>query len=161
MSGLIEQLKEFDIADDTVVDFTWSSGCDIMHYTDDWHDSAYNDTGVIHALGEAVSQGVFFEHGNSVIDELRDDDHLEDFDENDEDADLTEYVTEAIMENIWDYDFIERDVTKYDHKRGWVDMSFSLSAPWGVLKESNEYFGDADWTASARTKKGTRVSVGD
>ena len=79
MSGLIEQLKEFDIADDTVVDFTWSSGCDIMHYNDDWQDDAMNNTGVIHALAEAVSQGVFFEHGNSVIDELRDDDHLENF----------------------------------------------------------------------------------
>tara|TARA_R110002060_G_scaffold72958_1_gene81729 strand:- start:206 stop:688 length:483 start_codon:yes stop_codon:yes gene_type:complete len=160
MSGLIEQLKEFDIADDTVVDFTWSSGCDIMHYTDDWQDDAYSNTGVIQALSEATTQGVFFEHGNSVIDTLREDDLLENFDEGDEDADLTEYITETIMDNIWDYDFIESDVTKYDHKRGWVNMSFSLSAPWGVLKESSEYFG-GDWKASARTKKNTRVSVGD
>ena len=160
MSGLIEQLKEFDIADDTVVDFTWSNGCDIMHYTDDWQDDAMSNTGVIQALAEAATQGVFYENGNSIIDALREDDHMENFDEEDEDADLIEYVTETIADNHYDYDFFERDVTKYDHKRGWVDMSFSLSAPWGVLKESNEYFGDADWKASARTKKNTRVSVG-
>ena len=90
----------------------------------------------------------------------REDDHLENFDEEDEDADLTEFITETIMDNVWEYDFIERDVTKYDHKRGWVDMSFSLSVPWGVLKESNEFFG-SDWKASTRTKKNTRVSVGE
>ncbi len=62
--------------------------------------------------------------------------------------------------NMSDHDWIDRNVTKYDHKRGWVDMSFELSAPWGVLKEREEYFG-SDWTACTRTKKGTSVSVGD
>ena len=158
MSGLIEQLKEFDIADDTDVCFTWTSGTDIWHCNDDWYDTAYSNTGVIQALAEAVSQGVFYKSGNSVIEELRDNELLEAYER--DDSGFTDFVAEAIMDNIWDYDWIDRSVTKYDHKRGWVDMSFDMSAPWGVLKESSEFFG-SDWKATARTRKGTSVSVGD
>jgi len=158
MSGLIEQLKEFNIEDDASVSFTWTSGTDIWHCNDDWHDDAYNNTGVIQALAEAVSQGIFYKSGNSVIEELRDNDLLEAYER--DDSGFTDFVAETIMDNIWDYDWIDRNVTKYDHKRGWVDMSFELSAPWGVLKECEEYFG-SDWTACTRTKKGTSVSVGD
>ena len=69
-----------------------------------------------------------------------------------DDSGFTEFVAETISENMHDYDWIEYNVTKHDHKRGWVDLSFDMSAPWGVLKESSQFFGP-DWKASTRTKK--------
>lgn len=156
--SLIEQLKEFDIADDTSVSFTWSGGTDIMHYTDDWYDSAYSETGVIYALAEAVTQGVFYENGNEILDEMRDEELLGAYERND--SGFTDFVAEVIEENLWDYCWIDRDVTKYDHKRGFVNLSFEMSAPWGILKNSSEYL-DSSWSATAQTKKGTHVSVGD
>lgn len=148
MSNLIERLENLNIDPDAEVTFIWRDNCDIMHYTDDWLEDALNETNVLNELAEAATTGIFYKNGNWVLDDLRKKNLLKDYERGEED--FTGYCADAIFETIWSHDWVEKEVTRYDHKRGNVDMSFRMKAPWHFVKGSDQYFTD-NWSAVVGT----------
>jgi len=156
MSNLIDRLKAFDIASDTEVVFTWKEACDIMHYNEDWHEDAFVETGVINELAEAATTGVFYKNGNWALDTLRDEGLLEGYERGSEE--FTGFCADAMGETVWDHGWVEQEVTRYDHKRGSVEMSFTMKAPWRLLRDSSQYFTD-NWSATVNTENAGYVTL--
>ena len=82
-----------------------------------------------------IRGGAFYGKGNSILDEMRDDGLLDEYERGDEA--FTDFVAEVIGESFYDYDWIEQSTQRFDHKRGWTDLSMELSVPLGHLKESS------------------------
>ena len=156
MSNLIDRLKAFDIASDTEVVFTWKEACDIMHYNEDWHENAFVETNVINELAEAATTGVFYKNGNWALDTLRDEGLLEGYERGSEE--FTGFCADAMGETVWDHGWVEQEVTRYDHKRGSVEMSFTMKAPWRLLRDSSQYFTD-NWSATVNTENAGYVTL--
>ena len=66
------------------------------------------------------------------LNEMRDDGLLDEYERGDEA--FTDFVAEVIGETFYEYDWIEQSTQRFDHKRGWTDLSMELSAPLGHFK---------------------------
>ena len=83
---------------------------------------------------------------------------LDDYERGDEA--FTDFVAEVIGESFYDYDWIEQSTQRFDHKRGWTDLSMELSAPLGHFKE--EFYNSnplPSWTCQVRDGKGNLVTL--
>ena len=153
-----DKIKALGADDETSVSFSWEEGCDVFHYNETHVETALGETGAAAVLAEAITEGVFYEKGNSVLEEMRDDGLLEDYERGDES--FTEFVAEVIGESFYDYDWIEQSTQRFDHKRGWTDLSMELSAPLGHFKE--EFYNMnplPNWTCQVRDGKGNLVTL--
>ena len=65
---------------------------------------------------------------------------------------FTDFVAEVIGDSFYEYDWIEQSTQRFDHKRGWTDLSMELSVPLGNLKD--EFCPLIGWTAKVQTPNG-------
>ena len=145
------KIRALKLEDSTNVNLTWEEGCDVHHYTDDHVDMAVSNTGIAHTLAEAITEGPLYKNGNEILEEMRDDGLLDDYERGSED--FTSFVAEVIEDNHWDYDWFEYETTKYDHKRGFTTFTLDFDVKAGDLKDHPHAF--IGWTASVRTDNGT------
>ena len=152
-----DKIKALGADDETTVNFSWEEGCDVFHYNETHVETALGETNAAYELAEAITGGVFYEKGNSILETMREDGLLDDYERGDEY--FTEYVAEVITNNLYDYDWIERSTQRFDHKRGWTDLSMALSIPLGDLKETG-YNPLPSWTCQVRDGNGNLVTLG-
>ena len=155
-----DKIKALGATDETDVNFSWEEGCDVFHYNETHVETAMGETGAAYALAEAVTEkgSVFYDKGNSVIETLREDGMLDDYERGDEN--FTHFVAEVIGESFYDYDWIEQSTQRFDHKRGWTDLSMELSVPLGHLKEESYNHNPLpNWTCQVRDGKGNLVTL--
>jgi len=152
-----DKIKALGADDETSVNFSWEEGCDVFHYNETHVETAMGETGAASVLAEAITEGVFYEKGNSVLEEMRDDGLLEDYERGDEN--FAEFVADVIGESFYDYDWIEQSTQRFDHKRGWTDLSMELSIPLGDLKETG-YNPLPGWDCQVRDGNGNLVTLG-
>jgi hypothetical protein len=154
-----DKIKALGAEDETTVNFSWEEGCDVFHYNETHVETALGETGAAAVLAEAITEGVFYEKGNSVLEEMRDDGLLEDYERGDEN--FAEFVADVIGESFYDYDWIEQSTQRFDHKRGWTELSMTLSIPLGDLKEdSYNYNPLPGWDCQVRDGNGNLVTLG-
>tara|TARA_R110000824_G_scaffold238963_1_gene427691 strand:+ start:296 stop:775 length:480 start_codon:yes stop_codon:yes gene_type:complete len=146
-----DKIKALGVEDDVSVDFKWEEGCDVFHYNETHIEDAMSNTGAASVLAEAITEGVFYEKGNSILEEMRDEGLLEEYERGDEA--FTDFVCDVINEEHYNYDWIENSTERFDHKRGWTDLALELSIPLGDLKGQG-YNPLPSWTASVRTPAG-------
>ena len=151
-----DKIKALGATDETTVKFSWEEGCDVFHYNETHVETAMSETGAAYALAEAITEGVFYEKGNSVLEEMREDGLL---DEYERDGGFTDFVAEVIDSEFYNYDWIEQSTQRFDHKRGWTDISLSLSIPLGDLKDT-EYNPLPSWDCQVRDGNGNLVTLG-
>ena len=151
-----DKIKALGATDETQVTFEWEEGCDVFHYNETHVETAMSETGAAYALAEAITEGVFYEKGNSVLEEMREDGLL---DEYERDGGFTDFVAEVIDSEFYNYDWIEQSTQRFDHKRGWTDLSLSLSIPLGDLKDT-EYNPLPSWDCQVRDGNGNLVTLG-
>jgi len=162
---VVNQLKELNLSPETKVSLSYSGGCDCFVHNESEVETALAETDVVSEFANLVSkQGLNLtdNYGNNVIDSLVDDEHIErDFvnacwdDDNEEsyDDELSETISEFVNDNFYDQEFIENDVTRYDHKRGFIELKVSLSTTVGHILESNTSL--AGWEVSVPMSGGT------
>ena len=73
-----DKIRALGADDETAVNFSWEEGCDVFHYNETHMETAMSETGAAAVLAEAITEGVFYEKGNSVLEEMREDGLLED-----------------------------------------------------------------------------------
>jgi hypothetical protein len=151
-----DKIKALGATDETTVNFSWEEGCDVFHYNETHVETALGETGAAYALAEAITEGVFYEKGNSVLEEMRDDGLL---DEYERDGGFVDFVAEVIGDSFYDYDWIEQSTQRFDHKRGWTDLSMELSISLADLKEQS-YNPLPGWTCQVRDGNGNLVTLG-
>ena len=152
-----DKIKALGADDETSVNFSWEEGCDVFHYNETHVETALGETNAAYELAEAITEGVFYEKGNPILDEMREDGLLDDYERGDEA--FTDFVAEVIGESFYDYDWIEQSTQRFDHKRGWTDLSMGLSIPLGDLKETG-YNPLPSWTCQVRDGNGNLVTLG-
>ena len=152
-----DKIKALGATDETTVNFSWEEGCDVFHYNETHVETALGETGAAYVLAEAITEGVFYEKGNSVLEEMRDDGLLDEYERGDEA--FTDFVAEVIGESFYDYDWIEQSTQRFDHKRGWTDLSMELSISLADLKEQS-YNPLPGWECQVRDGNGNLVTLG-
>ena len=146
---VVDQLKELNLPSETNVSLSYTGGCDCFVYNETEVETALEETDVVSVFANLVSTiglNLTDNYGNNVIDSLVDAEHIErDFvnscrDEDNEeyyDDDLDEAISEFVNDNFYDQEFIEKDVTRYDHKRGYIDLIARLNTTVGNVIETN------------------------
>ena len=146
-----KKIQALQLDDNTNVNLTWEEGCDVHHYTDDYLDEAVSDTGIAHTLAEAITEGPLYKSGNEILEEMREEGLLDEYERGSED--FTSFVAEVVASEHWNYDWLDYETTKYDHKRGFTTFTLDFDVKAGDLeKHPNAFIG---WTASVRTESGT------
>ena len=144
------RIKALGLEDDTNVNLVLEESCNVHHYTDDYLSDAMACTGIAHTLAEAIAEGPLYKSGNNILEEMRDEGLLDDYERGSED--FTSFVAEVIEDNHWDYDWFEHETTKYDYKRGHTTFTLEFDVPAGLLKEHPHAF--SQYIASVRTANG-------
>jgi len=152
-----DKIKALGATDETSVNFSWEEGCDVFHYNETHVETAMSETGAANVLAEAITEGVFYEKGNSILETMREDGLLDEYERGDEY--FTSFVEEVIDSEFYNYDWIEQSTQRFDHKRGWTDLSMTLSIPLGDLKETG-YNPLPSWTCQVRDGNGNLVTLG-
>tara|TARA_R110002126_G_scaffold131736_1_gene275640 strand:- start:32 stop:499 length:468 start_codon:yes stop_codon:yes gene_type:complete len=148
--SLYKKIKALGVEDDVPVTFEWEEGCDVLHYNETHVETAMQNTGAAYILAEAITEGVFYEKGNEILEEMRTEGLLDSYERGDEN--FTDFVSEVITEEFWNFDWLENATERYDHKRGWTDISMELSIPLGDLKDQD--FVLSNWTPKVQTPNG-------
>ena len=121
-----------------------------MHYTETEVETAMGETGFAYTLAEAITQGVLYKRGNHILDEMREEELLEEYERGDET--FTDFVAEVISDEHWNYGWVEYSTEKYDHKRGYTELSAEFDIPLADLKSDPHPL--IGWKASVQTPNG-------
>ena len=148
--SLYDKIKALGVEDDVKVNFSYEEGCDVLHYTEEEVETAMSQTGFAYTLAEAITQGVLYEKGNTILDEMRDEELLDEYERGDEA--FTDFVADVISEEHWNFGWIEHSTEKYDHKRGYTELSAEFDIPLVDLK--NDPHPLIGWKASVQTPNG-------
>ena len=154
-----KRIQALGLDDETNVNLVLEEGCDVHHYTDDYLSTAMAITGIAHTLAEPITEGPLYEAGSDILQEMRDEGLLDEYERGDEC--FTDFVAEVISDSFYEYDWIEQSTQRFDHKRGWTDLSMELSAPLGHFKE--EFYNSnplPSWTCQVRDGNGNLVTLG-
>ena len=148
--SLYKKIRSLGVEDDAHVTFSYEEGCDVMHYNETHIDTAMSETGFAYTLAEAVSEGILYRNGNSILEEMRTEGLLEEYERGD--GTFVDFVAQVIEDNHFDFGWIEHSTEKYDHKRGYTTLSAEFDVPVSQLRrEVHPLIG---WQASVQTPNG-------
>tara|TARA_R110000824_G_scaffold99058_7_gene236059 strand:+ start:1669 stop:2145 length:477 start_codon:yes stop_codon:yes gene_type:complete len=151
--SLYEKIKALGVEDDVKVNFSYEDGCDVLHYTEEEVETAMSQTGFAFTLAEAITDGVLYSKGNSILEEMRDEGLLDEYERGEDDSGgFTAFVSEVIENEHWNFGWIEHSTEKYDHKRGYTELSAEFDVPLADLKD--DPYPLIGWKASVQTPNG-------
>ena len=102
----------------------------VSHWDGDYHNRAYNESGIFQRLSEVVSHRLLSE--NSHITLLRDKELLDDY--NRGDFKFKEFVADKMRQENENYGFVVSDLETWDRKRGNLKMTAMVETTVGKLK---------------------------
>ena len=149
----IENLKNLNLPEDTVVTLTMEEGTDVFHFNETEIETALADTSVVGSLSDLMTTpGLnLLQHGNSLLDGFRSEGLLDDYERGS--LTFSEYIAESINDDFYDVDCIEYSTEKYDHKRGFTTLTAEVQVNLGELLEHSPYLGG--WEVKVPTPNGT------
>ncbi len=150
----LEKLRNLNLSPETMVRLTYSSGADVFHFNETEIETALSETDVVSTLAELVATpklSVQTQYGNNILEEIRDQGLLEDYER---DGGFEDYLSETITYNFYDLDVIEYSTQKYDHKRGFTTLTADVNVALGDLME-NAFWVSSAWEVSVPTENGT------
>lgn len=161
----VDKLIELNLPPATVATLTYSDGVDCFVHNETEVDTALEQTDVVSEFAELVSNlscEFTDQWGSNILASLMDNDVFdEDFvascrDEFNEEYDsfeLQELVSEFINDNFYDQEFVEKEVERYDHKRGFITLSATVKTTVGELIENNVFC--SQWNVEVPLHGGT------
>ena len=151
--SIISRLQELDLDSGAMATLTYSEGADVFVHNESEVETALSETDVVSQLCSLLAMPgvhVTTPYGDDILDELRGSDLLDDYEY---DFTFEDYLNDVVTENIYDFDFIERTVEKYDYKRGFCTLSTEVRVPVAQILEKELYVGN--WNVSVDFKGGT------
>ena len=121
--SLYKKIKALGVEDDVKVNFSIEEGTEVFHFNETHIETAMSETGFAYTLAEAITSGVLYENGNEILDEMREEGLLDEYERGDEA--FTDFVSEVIESEHWNFGWFENSTEKYAQRR--VTLSFRLS----------------------------------
>ena len=151
---IYETLKSLNVPDDTVVTISTSEGTDVFVHNETEVETALSETDVVSSFSELVATpglNASTQYGGDVIESLRDEGLLEDYERGS--YSFAEYIADTINENFYDVDLIDYSTEKYDHKRGFCTLTAEVNVTVKDLMSAAPFL--SGWKASVSTEAGT------
>ena len=178
MSDFVNKLRELKVAEDDLVTLSYSEGNDVWHINESHVEDSVNETETAAMLAGLLVSGIPVygtwgetSPGSDILNEMRSNDQLDDYERDDDFRSFDEYVTEVLQTTIYEGEYsLEYSTEQYDYKRGRCDISTEVRLRAGDLYKAQEragdpkdlrfYFFNADslvsgFEASVKTKNGT------
>ena len=151
--SLYKKIKALGVEDDVKVNFSIEEGAEVFHFNETHIETAMSQTGFAYTLAEAITDGVLYKKGNHILDEMREEELLEEYERGEDDSGgFTAFVSEVIENEHWNYCWFDHSTEKYDHKRGYTELSAEFDIPLADLK--NDPYPLIGWKASVQTPNG-------
>ncbi len=146
--SLQSKLREANLPDDKTLTLTYSVGEDVIHARDGYVDDVLANTDFADTVAGVITTPGF---KNEALEDMRDQGELDNYDR---EGWFDGYVAEAITENVYEFDFIDRTVEQYDYKRGFLTLEANIRTTVGAVMEApdNLFTG---WTTNVKTNVGT------
>jgi hypothetical protein len=156
MGIIVEALQEFNVSEDSFVHLDYGDTADVWHITDDYISTALIETttaSMLAALLAAKTLTVYSRWDENILEEMRGNGLLEDYDHEDW---FEDYLTETIQQGAYEYDLLSVTTEKYDYKRGACAVQSSVKVLVSEVLELGDTADDlfAGWNVSVRTKSG-------
>jgi len=151
--SITKTLINLNLEPDSLVTLIYSEGTDVFVHNETEVETAMAETDVISTFSELIATPglqVSTQFGGNVLDQLREDNLLDDYDH---DGDFGSYLNEVISENFYDLELIEHSTEKYDHKRGFCTLTAEVQIPVAQIISEAPFL--TGWRASVPTKDGT------
>ena len=151
--SIISRLQELELDSGAMATLTYSDGADVFVHNESEVETALAETDVVSQLCSLLATPgiqVTTPYGDDILDELRGSDLLDDYGY---DFTFEDYLNDVVTESIYDFDFIERSIEKYDYKRGFCTLSTEVRVPVAQILEKELYVGN--WNVSVDFKGGT------
>jgi len=142
--SIYKKLQSLNLTEDSMVSLRYSEGTDVFVHNETEVETAMAETDVINRFSELIAtRGLRAQTrwGEDIINELRSSGFLEEYDRDDTFGD---FISDTILDNFYDFDFIETSTEKYDHKRGFCTLSAEVEIPYGNLTHSMPDLGGWD-----------------
>ena len=149
-----DKLREMNLDGSSKVVLSTEGGAEVFHYTgEDYEGETVAETGIATDLANLVTSAHLA--NNSIIEELRDEGYLDDYERGS--YEFEDYVASTIAENWYELGLLEVDTKHYDHKRGYTNVRAELKITLNELlsadKESPYLF--SGWDVEVETPMGT------
>ena len=151
--SIYKKLQSLNLTEDSMISLRYSEGADVFVHNETEVETAMSETDVINRFSELIATpGLRAQTrwGQDIIGELRNSGFLEEYER---DYTFSDFISETISENFYDFDFIESSTEKYDHKRGFCTLSAEVEISYGNLVTAQpDIFG---WDVVVETPLGT------
>ena len=151
--SIYKKLQSLNLTDDSMVSLRYSEGADVFIHNETEIETVIAETDVINKFSELVATpGLRAQTrwGEDIISELRNSGFLEEYER---DYTFSDYISETIQENFYDFEFIESSTEKYDYKRGFCTLSAEVEIKYGNLTKTHpDLFG---WDVVVETPLGS------
>ena len=150
MHEYLSKLEKLNLDQNTIVVLTYSDGAEVFHYKDDGGiEDAIEETDTVQRFSELVGTlQENYEGVHPIVEEL--DNcyaiNLEDFREETDDVEAEPTyniswsdIHDGIVNNFYDQEYIESEVKRYDHKRGYCTLTATLEVTYEELKKAEPY----------------------
>ncbi len=134
--SIYKKLQSLNLTEDSMVSLRYSEGADVFVHNETEIETAMSETDVIGRFSELIATpGLRAQTrwGEDIIGELRSSGFLEEYER---DYTFSDFISETISENFYDFEFIESSTEKYDHKRGFCTLSAEVEITYGNLVNS-------------------------
>jgi hypothetical protein len=131
----IQKLKVANVKDDTIIRLKYSDGGNVVHCRDGFELEIIHGTYITNHLSEMVINPSL--GNNHILQEMRSEGLLEDYERGSDE--FEEYVAEVIDKNWQDYGWIETSTERYDHKRGYTEVSTVIKTTAGKIFEMADF----------------------
>jgi len=163
MHDYLTKLENLNLADDDTITLSYSDGCDVFHYKDDGGVSdAIDETDTVRRFSELVyTLNENYDGIHPIIEELSDNSviALDDFVEETEDEDAEPVynisasdIQQGIEIEFWEQQFIDSEVKRYDHKRGYCTLTAIVEVQYDELKKAQPNL--HGWSIEVNTPNG-------
>ena len=151
--SIISRLQELNLDSAAMATLTYSEGADVFVHNESEVETALAETDVVSQLCSLLAMPgvrITTPYGDDILDELRGSDLLDDYEH---DFTFEDYLNDVITESIYDFDFIDRSIEKYDYKRGFCTLTAEVQVPVAQILEKELYVDN--WNVSVDFKGGS------
>jgi hypothetical protein len=150
--SVYDTLRKINPNEDTLVTLTYSEGTDVFVHNETEVETALSETSVIDSFCELIATPglrASDRWGNSVLEQFRDNDLLEEYER---DFTFAEFLGETVRENFYDLELIDHSTEKYDYKRGFCTLTATVQVPVDNLLKSAPFL--HGWEVTVTTEMG-------
>ena len=132
MGEIIKKLKGLGVEETEFVTLNYTAGTDVWHINESHVEETAAETDTAAMLAGLLVCGIpVYNHGSAILEEMRFNGALEDYDY---EGWFEEYVTDVLRSTIYDGEYgLNYSTEQYDYKRGFCNISTEVQVQVGDL----------------------------